>query len=125
MPAGVKDLEAGRPSPKGAIVSEKEPFGFQKPTLNEQELATRLDRVDELVSLLIDDELAEENVRELETLLVDSPEARCQYVGMIQLHTDLIEYYNPRSYAAGTSPILAHLTESIDVVPPSSQPSKD
>ena len=76
-------------------MAEKEPFGYQKPALHESELAERLDRVDELVNLMLDDQLVDENVRELETLLTDSPEARTQYVGMVQLHADLIEYYNP------------------------------
>lgn len=110
------DQEQSRCS-KGAIVAEKEPFGYQKPALNESEMAERLDRVDELVNLMLDDQLVEENVRELETLLIDSSEARTQYVGMVQLHADLIEYYNPQSLAAATAPILANVTNTIDVGP--------
>lgn len=104
-------------------MAEKEPFGYQKPALNDKELAEKLDRVDELVSLLLDDELADQNVSELEALLLDSQEARTQYVGMIQLHTDLIEYYNPRSMIGANSPILANFITSVDVTPPTTGPT--
>lgn len=104
-------------------MAEKEPFGYQKPALNDKQLAEKLDRVDELVSLLLDDELVDQNVTELEALLLDSQEARTQYVGMIQLHTDLIEYYNPRSMVGASSPILANFTSSVDVVPPTTRPT--
>ncbi len=106
-------------------MADKEPFGYQKPSLDDQELSQRIDRVDELVNQLLDDELQEANVRELESLLIDSPEARTQYVGMMQLHTDLIDYYRPQTAAAATSPILSHLSDSVDVLPPSAHPSKD
>lgn len=95
----------------------KEPFGYQKPALDGKALAAKLERVDELVSLMLDDELDDPRVTELESLLLDSAEARSQYVGMIQLHTDLIEYYNPQSTLAATSPVLAQLAQSVDATP--------
>lgn len=115
----------GRACPEGVKVQEKEPFGYQRPALNDKQLTDKLDRVDELVSLLLDDELEDQDVRELEGLLLESPQARTQYVGMIQLHTDLIEYYNPQSLSATKSPILAHLGDGVDVVPPTSHKSAD
>ena len=103
----------------------KEPFGYQKPALDDKELATKLERVDELVSLMLDDELDEPKVTELESLLLDSQLARCQYVGMIQLHTDLVEFYNPQSTAAATSPVLAQLNQPTDTTPPATQTPSD
>ncbi|WP_425399826.1 hypothetical protein [Aeoliella sp.] len=99
----------------------KEPFGYQKPALDDHELATKLERVDELVSLMLDDELDDPKVTELEGLLMESQQARSQYVGMIQLHTDLMEYYNPQSTLGAASPILAQLTQSVDAT---AQPSE-
>ncbi|WP_145248192.1 hypothetical protein [Aeoliella mucimassa] len=93
-------------------MSYKEPFGYQKPALSDQELATKLDRVDELVSTLLDDELDDTYVGELEALLLDSTEARSQYIGMIQLHTDLMEFYNPSKQLDLDSPVLSQLTQS-------------
>lgn len=92
-------------------MADKEPFGYQKPTLDDSQLADKLERVDELVSLMLDDELDNDRVTELEGLLLDSSQARQQYVGMVQLHVDLIEYYNPKSAIA--SPVLAALNTDI------------
>lgn len=93
---------------------EKEPFGYQRPVLTPAELEVKLERVDELVNQLIDTELAADEFHELEDLLVESPEARQEYVGMMQLHADLIEYYNPREKAAGV-PVLGSFTSTIDM----------
>ena len=101
-------------------MAEKEPFGYEKPALTGSQLAAKLERVDELVSLMLDDELDNERVTELETLLLDSREARDQYLGLVQLHADLIEHYGAES--TGVSPVLAALggapTAASPLVPP-------
>lgn len=115
----------GLDCPKGIIVAEKEPFGFQKPSLSDQDLTARLDRVDELVNLMIDDKLDDPHIAELEGLISENPEARSQYVGMLQLHADLLDYYNPKSLAEETSPVLASLAGLADVAPPTTdQPAE-
>ena len=105
-------------------MAEKEPFGFQRPPLTEQQLAEKLNRVDELVNILLDDELSDTNVSELESLLVETPEARSQYVGMIQLHTDLLEYYNPTSRLKLDAPVLSQLGKSGTAAPATEQPAE-
>lgn len=85
--------------------------------MNDGELATKLERVDELVSLMLDDELDNERVSELESLLLDSREARAEYVGMVQLHADLLEYYNPKP-AGSTVPVLAAIDTPTDTTTP-------
>ena len=52
-----------------------------------------LARLDELSSQLFDDELNDEQVRELNGLLTDNPEARSRYVESSLLHADLMEYF--------------------------------
>ena len=72
----------------------------------------KYDRVDELVSLLLDEEITAEEAQELEMLLVSDASYRGRYLEDVQLHCDLIEYF--RNYQAleenkPISPILGFL----------------
>lgn len=82
-----------------------------------------LDRVEELVSLLIDDALSDERFEELSGMLEKSLEARSRYVEAIQLHVDLREYYARRGGAevSDRTPVLGLLGAEIrtDLLPPS------
>lgn len=51
------------------------------------------DRVQNLTWALVDDQLDEPEVRQLEQLLLDDPQARQVYLDCIQLHTGLIYYF--------------------------------
>lgn len=106
-------------------MAEKEPFGFQKPPLSDQELTARLDRVDELVNLMLDDNLEDPHIDELEKLLSNDPKARLQYLSMMQLHTDLIEYYKPDSSLENISPVLANLSGVTHITPPTSDQAQN
>lgn len=99
-------------------MSEKQTFGFEKPQKSPAELTADLDRVDELVSQLLDDELGDAEFSELEGILMQSGKARAEYVGLMQLHADLIDYYNPQRPAGTESPVLSSLTQIVDVMPP-------
>lgn len=80
-----------------------------------------LDRVDELVSMLLDDELSDREMRELNALLEGTPEARKRYLGLMQLHTDLVEYYRPPEQAPVKSPVLGFLGEAFNMPGQTSQ----
>lgn len=99
-------------------MSEKSPFGFEKPPKTAAEIVVDLERVDALVSQLLDDSLSDEEFNELEGMLSASGEARSQYVGMMQLHTDLTAYFQPQETKQAASPVLGGLTTSYDVIAP-------
>jgi len=98
-------------------MSDKKPFGFQKPQKSPAEVTADLDRVDVLVSQLLDEELGEAEYTELEGILMESGAARTEYVGLMQLHVDLTEYYRPESTTSETSPVLGGLSQFVDVMP--------
>lgn len=82
------------------------------PGLSSQEIETKFDRVDELVSLLVDEAIEEPQVRELEKLLQDEP-LRGRYIDNIQLHCDLLEYFKKgKTEEELKSPVLGFLGES-------------
>lgn len=58
---------------------------------------TLLDRVDELVSALVDDYISDAEFAELEATLLTSRDARSRYIDDMQLHVDLIHHFRPRS----------------------------
>lgn len=66
-----------------------------------EELEARLNRVDELTSLLLDEAISESQVAELERVLQDHPDARRRYIEEMQLHCDLMDYF---SEVRGDSP---------------------
>lgn len=80
-----------------------------------------LDRVEELVSLLVDDVLCEESFHELSTLLEQSMAARSHYVDAIQLHVDLREYYSRRGAPEREAAVLGLLGADVrcDLLSPS------
>lgn len=97
---------------------ENQPFGFEKPQKSPAEVTADLDRVDQLVSQLLDDELGDAELSELEGILMESGAARTEYVGLMQLHADLTDYYKPQRDSGTESPVLSGLTQVVDVMPP-------
>ena len=57
------------------------------------EAEDRLDRVDELLSLYLDDDLTPTQAKELNDLLLADPSARTRCVDMAMLHADLVALY--------------------------------
>lgn len=74
-------------------------------------LDAKLDRVDTLVSALVDDVISDEEVKELEQLLQGCSDARTRYAQGMQLHTDLIEHFSPvdPKEVVRKSPVLGFL----------------
>lgn len=58
-------------------------------------LEQQLDRVDELVSLLVDEVIDEPQFRELESLLQENEQTRVRYIEGVQLHCDLLDHFAP------------------------------
>jgi hypothetical protein len=54
---------------------------------------TALERVQELTWALLDDEITEDDVSLLDTLLLTGESARNRYVECVQLHTDLMTHF--------------------------------
>lgn len=74
------------------------------------QLEQKLDRVDELVSLLVDEVIDEPQFRELESLLQENDQTRLRYVEGMQLHCDLMDYFAPeRDKAANSATVLSML----------------
>jgi hypothetical protein len=69
---------------------------------------TLLDRVDELVSALVDDYITDADFAELEATLLTSRDARSRYIDDMQLHVDLIHHFRPRS-----EPMIPSLVQSL------------
>lgn len=85
---------------------------FGKPSLTPHEMEQMLDQVDMLVSELLDDVISEQRFTELEQMLESSGEARERYVQGMQLHSDLIDHFQPErksQLTEGGSPILGML----------------
>jgi hypothetical protein len=88
--------------------------------------ATVQERVQELAWALVDDQINDDEMQLLESLLLSDDAARDTYVNCIQLHTDLLAHYadqTKRPLPGGTSSVLGFLSESIPPfdVQPSSQ----
>ncbi len=74
------------------------------------QIEAKFDRLDELASLLVDEVISEDQVRELESLLTGDGELRGRYVENIQLHCDLIDYFGAKQpQQKPASPILGLL----------------
>ncbi len=78
---------------------------------------TLLDRVDELVSALVDDYITDAEFAELEATLLTSRDARSRYIDDMQLHVDLIHHFRPRSEPLIPS-VVTGLMASATVAPP-------
>lgn len=72
---------------------------------------TTLDRVDLLVSALVDEHISDAELQELESLLEESLEARQRYMQGMQLHANLMQHYQPVDATDLTkkSPVLGFL----------------
>ena len=74
---------------------------------------TALERVQELTWALLDDEIAEDEVSLLDTLLLTGESARNRYVECVQLHTDLMTHFAKENERAGKGgekpPVLSFL----------------
>jgi len=69
-----------------------------------------LDRVRELTWATIDGAATDDDVRLLDSLLLSDDEAVSDYLGCVQLHTDLLAHFAPESVQPGNS-ALAFLNE--------------
>ena len=97
--------------------------GFSDPLANEHSKSTSQappDRVEELAWMLVDDNLSEQDRRELEALLSKNAEARQTYVDCVRLHCDLVEHFAGREVpaveptsSAQRSPVLGFLQSGI------------
>lgn len=74
------------------------------------DLDAPIDRLDELVSQLLDDSLADHEFAELEETLLASSEARKKYIGLMQLHVDLMDHFQQGDRPK--SPVLGFLADS-------------
>ena len=75
--------------------------------------ADTLDRLDELVSLLLDDAIDAESLAEMERLLGEDEDARRRYVELAQLHAELTRYY--RGSKASDSKASGVVAAAIDL----------
>jgi hypothetical protein len=66
------------------------------------------ERVQELTWSMLDEQLADDEFRLLDNLLLSDDKARRTYLGCVQLHTDLIHHFRQPAAtgAAGISPLL-------------------
>lgn len=86
-------------------------FDFEEDDLAE---TATLDRIDVLVGQMLDDSLADQEFEELEKMLLASEDARKKYVGLMQLHFDLMAHFQPSlSPIKPKSPVLGFLSESL------------
>lgn len=75
-----------------------------------------LDRVQELTWALLDQQISDDELSLLDTLLLTGDSARNRYLECIQLHTDLLGHFDQKSPAANMggadSPVLSFLGPS-------------
>lgn len=64
------------------------------------------DRLDEMLSLMFDDQLTDEQVAELNQMLKDDADARRRSVEAAQLHADLFTYFNKDKSPSEIAPPL-------------------
>ena len=71
---------------------------------------TVLERVQELTWALLDQDISDDEMSLLDTLLLTGDKARDRYVECIQLHTDLMAHYaEPKTASGSKSPVLSFL----------------
>jgi hypothetical protein len=71
---------------------------------------TVLERVQELTWALLDEDISDDEMSLLDTLLLTGDKARERYIECIQLHTDLMAHYaEPKTAAGSKSPVLSFL----------------
>jgi hypothetical protein len=74
------------------------------------------DRVQELTWALIDDQISEDEMQLLDSLLLSDEAARDTYIGCVQMHTDLLAHYADdvkRPFPGGKLPVLGFLGEGV------------
>jgi hypothetical protein len=86
----------------------------QNDSRNDDPEATVLERVQELTWALLDEDISDDEMSLLDTLLLTGDKARDRYIECIQLHTDLMAHYaEPKTAAGGVggskSPVLSFL----------------
>ena len=83
----------------------------------------KFDRLDELLSSILDDNITDAQVHELGQMLENDPAARERYVQGMQLHADLMTHFQPEraKFNPLASPVLGMLDSSDSgiIMPPS------
>lgn len=83
---------------------------------------TVLERVQELTWALLDEDISDDEMSLLDTLLLTGEDARNRYLECIQLHTDLMAHYSePKTAAGSRSPVVSFLnagSSSIEMTSP-------
>ena len=77
--------------------------------------ATVQERVQELTWALVDEQINEDEMRLLDSLLLSDDAARDTYVRCVQLHTDLLAHFADASKqpAGGQAPVIGFLSDAI------------
>ncbi|MEQ8209034.1 MAG: hypothetical protein RH917_04315 [Lacipirellulaceae bacterium] len=80
-------------------MSEKKPASEPSPPTDglEANSSALLDEAEQMIWALLDDEIAEQDVKKLETMLADNEAVRQRYIECTQLHVDLKEHFAPTS----------------------------
>ncbi|MFO0788061.1 MAG: hypothetical protein U0805_01300 [Pirellulales bacterium] len=69
------------------------------------EIAKRLDRLETLTWAMLDEQISEQELAELESLLTVDQRAREHYIRCVQLHTDLAQHFTPVGKAGSKDPV--------------------
>lgn len=56
-----------------------------------------LDEAEQMIWALLDDEITDQDVKKLETMLADNETVRQRYIECTQLHVDLKEHFGPNT----------------------------
>lgn len=95
------------------------PSNADKPRRDDAQ-KTVLERVEELTWALLDDNISDDEMSLLDTLLLTGDDARNRYIECVQLHTDLMAHYaEPSQGAVGAfskSPILSSLNTGMSSI---------
>jgi hypothetical protein len=94
---------------------------FGNPRGQDPEVAV-LERVQELTWALLDEDISDDEMSLLDTLLLTGESARSRYVECVQLHTDLMVHFDDRKNASQTGstfPVLSFLNSGQPVDSPS------
>jgi hypothetical protein len=86
---------------------------------------TVLERVQELTWALLDEDITDDEMSLLDTLLLTGEAARNRYVECVQMHTDLMVHYAQPSKSADDSkpPVLSFLGNGVGIDLPTSRPA--
>lgn len=63
-----------------------------------------LDEAEQMIWALLDDEIAEQDVKKLETLLAENDAVRQRYIECTQLHVDLKDHFSTTSPKSNVEP---------------------